>query len=123
MNPSVIFHHEVMRAVASSLRVPHEDWMQDWPIEVADKSRLAEFVGRCGKSEKSEHRLLTMELILASLDRAFAEGSTSDQILASVESLIREDFSFFEPVTRYWKCEESESDIFSITPWLRSVLK
>ncbi len=112
-----------MRAVASSLRVPYEDWMQDWPIEVADAARLAEFVGRCGKSEESEYRLLTMELILASLDRSFAEGGSSDQILASVESLIREDPEFFKPITEYWLCKNSESDVFPSTHWLRSVLK
>ncbi|MGO4647695.1 hypothetical protein AB4305_22435 [Nocardia sp. 2YAB30] len=33
-----------MLRVAQIAKIAHEDWMQDWPIEVSDPERLDEFV-------------------------------------------------------------------------------
>ncbi len=67
---------ETIRQVAALAGVDHAAWMQDWPLEVADPSRLEEFIDLLLTSDTADNRTgsgLAFELarlVIYSLDAA-----------------------------------------------------
>ncbi len=112
--------------VAQALNIPHEQWMQDWPIEVGDGQRVEEFVAYAENETRSEHRLAAITLILESLHDLFCSASSSgtsppQALLSRIEALL-----LTEPaVMGYWLCLEAETgeEDFPVTPWLRSICR
>jgi hypothetical protein len=120
MNPQLpAFAPITARAVAQELGVAWEPWMQDWPIEVADASRVEEFFTRFEAETRPEHRLPVLSLVVASLNDVFASGIPSDRLLARMAPAIRE----YPQLIAYWSCSGAQSDdeVFAITPWIRSI--
>ena len=56
--------------IAALASVAADEWMQDWPLEVADSSRLDEFIDLLKRAESDDDRFALMELVLYSLDDA-----------------------------------------------------
>ncbi len=67
------FTYATMQEVAGKPGIAHESWMQDWPIEVADGTRLEEFLGHYEDEKNPEHKLAMAQVLLVSLDMAFIE--------------------------------------------------
>jgi hypothetical protein len=61
----------------------------DWPIEVADGDRTAEFLSHYEKEERPEHRLAIAELIVASLDDAVAIAQPPKDLLDRAGSILK----------------------------------
>lgn len=113
------FTKATMQEVAASLGIACEPWMQDWPIEVADGTRLEEFIDHYENEKRPEHRLAIVEVLLVSLDDAFLRSQPSDGILARLANVFRKHSELLGD----WLCTDatSEGELFAITPWLRSL--
>jgi hypothetical protein len=133
------------RAAAERLRnlldILYEDWMQDWPLEISDSKRLAEFCDAYEAEElDTESRFALMQLILYSLDdllrdrnRVGNETTEEGEIIVKqrVERLLRQDFVLHLHTLDYW-CLHDEPDpedendpeyVFAVTPPLRRIWK
>lgn len=120
MNPHVPnFTPETMREVAAIMRVAWEPWMQDWPIEVSDRTRIEEFLGHCERESRPELSPAMVEVLLVSLDEAFRQERPAAEILTRAAEFLRKTPELLE----YWQCPNAESaeEMFAITPWLRSL--
>ncbi len=106
----------VAEEVATVIGVRHDSWMQDWPIEVSDHTRLTHFVTCAENEHREEHFLAIMTLVLDSFDM---ETATKDKLLPRIEKLIERAPSLIG----YWLnlSEENDNEGFSVTPWLRKL--
>src|SRR2546430_1857474 len=104
-------------AVAKTVGVAYEPWMQDWPIEVADPDRIAEFLSHYEKEENPKRRLAIAELIVASLDDAVALTEPSKEVLDRAGGILK----LYPHIIEYWSCPDAHTDeeMFHITPWIR----
>src|SRR6266540_2698466 len=73
------FAGPVAQEVAAMLRLAYEPWMQDWPVEVADGSRIEEFLDHYDNEKRPEHKRVVVEVLLVSLDDAFVERQERHQ--------------------------------------------
>ena len=106
-------------AVAKRVGVACDPWMQDWPIEVADATRIEEFLSHYQRNQEPEHRLAIAALIVASLDDAFASGTPAKEVLDGVRPVLKQHPEMVE----YWSCPDAHTDdeMFHITPWIRNL--
>jgi hypothetical protein len=82
MNPHLpLIDRTTAEAVAKTVDVACEPWMQDWPLEVADADRIEEFLFHYGGEQNPERRIGIAALIVASLDHAFALRAPSPKLL------------------------------------------
>jgi hypothetical protein len=107
---------------------------QDWEIEVADSSRLAEF---CNAYETfvldSEERFALMCLIIASYDeylREYGQNTCDTNLEERIYRLICKDFYLHKHTLEYWCLhdvtdEEEDWDnpewVFAVTPIMRKI--
>ncbi|MBD2198335.1 MULTISPECIES: hypothetical protein [Calothrix] len=107
---------------------------QDWEIEVADSSRIAEF---CDGYENfvldSEGRFALMCLIIASYDeylREYGQDIRDPSLEERISRLIGKDFYLHKHTLEYWclhnvTAEEEDWDnpewVFAVTPMMRKI--
>jgi hypothetical protein len=105
--------------------------MQDWPLEVADRDRLPEFVAFLSRADDDDDRFALMSLVLHSLDEASKEQQRTTW--PTVMAILEQNPTLFANEILYWSCGEERDDgcwqltedieeQFSITPVVRQVL-
>jgi hypothetical protein len=114
-----IFTKDTMTQVASLMGIACEPWMQDWPLEVADGTRLEEFLNCYEIEERPDRCEVMAEVLLVSLDEAFQQGKPAAEILARSARILRKHPELLD----YWRCPAaaSEDEMFAITKWLRDL--
>jgi|SRR4051794_40306116 hypothetical protein len=120
MDPHLpLIERTTAEAVAKTVGVACDPWMQDWPLEVADADRTEEFLVHYGKEGNSKHRIAIAALIMASLDKAFALGTPPSQLLDRAGPILKN----YPEMVEYWSCPGAHTDdeMFHITPWIRSL--
>lgn len=114
------FSQRVAKSVARELGVAHEQWMQDWPIEVADADRIEEFFAHLETETRPDHQRAIVTLVIASLDESFCSGTApGQQLLTRIGGAIRN----FPALLEYWACVDAESseEMFAVSLWIRSL--
>jgi hypothetical protein len=108
-----------MRSLAQKIGVAHDDWMQDWPLEVADANRIEEFIDFYEAEESVDFRQLLAELITFSIEELFDHAPPSETVLRRAASVLREH----DDILTYWSCEGavSSDEQSRITPWVRTI--
>ncbi len=111
-----------MLRAARMADVVHEEWMQDWPVEVSDPERLDEFVGLLvANKTDGELAYWLLNLVLESAGgrddlRERAESLT--EVL--VEVLEAAEAPAIAGVLEYWACSgEDPDEWFPVTPCVR----
>lgn len=105
--------------------------MQDWPLEVADSSRLDEFIDLLKRAESDDDRFALMELVLYSLDEA--NPAKQREAWRTIETMLEQApglyaceilyWSLGDETAGAWKMDDlAENEGFSITPLMRAVL-
>lgn len=103
----------------------HEDkYMQDWEIELADDTRLDEFL-ECyhNHAETNEEKFTLMSLIIASFDDYYWEDENS-MMWKKIETLLLVDRDLFKPLIEYWCVWDGGDDpecYFNISPLMREL--
>ena len=113
--------------VAVAVGIAHEAWMQDWPIEAASSEHLENAVAYAETETREEHLLAALTVILTSLDDAFSahiyNGCTAPSPFL-LDRIARQILRA-PAASSYWlRLEaETEDEMFSVSPWLRSLLQ
>lgn len=107
------------------LNLPALDpYSQDWDLEMADSSRVAEFISFYGEQVLSENeRFGLMALIIASYDDFISSGNEPDLVWSKIKYYLIQDFVIHKNTILYWVLEDNEIDnCFAVTPLMRDVL-
>lgn len=114
-------------ALALRFNLPNTRNMQDWEYEVADASRIDEFLAAYDSGELSEDEKFTlMSMLMQSScdaideDRKFLYSENWKHFLDVLEL----DIQIHIHLVWYWSCTDLDdlSDAWSITPFIRPIL-
>ncbi len=118
--------------VAKLANIADEDWMQDWPLEVVDPERTAEFLDLLDASQYLEEAFSLVELLLGCLDE-LPEDQRNALWPRLANHVLAHPAQFAYPLI-YWSCLAEGEDghwsplqdpdeQFPTTPLARAVLK
>lgn len=101
---------------------------QDWPVEMADKDRVLDFINRFYLCEQltANERYAIISLILCSYDDFLSSDLDKDnQIWGKILTLIEKNKNESEDILLYWaNWEEKDSNnLFCITPLVREYIR
>ena len=94
---------ETQRSLADRLGLPHDPLMQDWELQVADPSRIDEFLMAYRVESLSvDERFALMEILIASIDEI--ETSEIEELPAwrEVESWLKASPELHAITVHYW---------------------
>jgi len=123
----MIITSETMSALNALLNLPATGHEQDWAIELADKSRLAEFLKFIeNESLSPQYKHAMMELILASYDDYLLDRQDEqDKMWLEIKQVLDRDRTMYFDLLHYWSLADRKSDDtgFNITPLVRNYLR
>lgn len=123
----MIIQKQTIDIVNSSFNFPVKKYEQDWPLEVADRFRLREFVSFLKHAEIDAHlKYAVMALISASYDDYISFGEEPEsEIWDEIKKMLNRRPYLYDELLSYWapKGIEKEDDEFSITLLIRELLK
>jgi hypothetical protein len=123
MEPPVRYPtREAIDKLSKKLNLRHEDWMQDWPIEVVVFSDIEKYLACYETLTDEDEKFVLMEAIIDATENQ----KTEDSFIAyccRVKQLLQKDFGIHEYTIHYWSCFETDSleDCWRITPLMRQL--
>ncbi|MDD9265729.1 hypothetical protein ACFPES_01660 [Paenibacillus sp. GCM10023248] len=113
-----------VESLTEKLQLPVEREYQDWEVEIANSSRLSEFVMFYESAKlNDEEKFALMSLIIASFDDALSEGNVPDGIWDKIRGLLRSNFDLHGKTILYWSLVDEElDDCFSVTQYMRELI-
>lgn len=99
------------------------EYTQDWEIEVANVTQLAEYIKYYEDTNLNVNEKTTlMRIILEAYNDYILLEETKDDYEAKIEYLIKKDYSIFNEIIEYWSCDDANlEDCFAITSFIRSL--
>ena len=122
----MIIDKDTIVFVNKLLNLPANGAEQDWPLELADRFRLNEFINILYKMNFSfPIKYAVMSLILASYDDLIFFESDKNNYWKTIEELLNKHNTEYFELLQYWALlhEKDEGNWFSITPLVRDYLK
>lgn len=118
--------------VAQLADIAHENWMQDWPIEVSDPVRLDQFVCLLLANKTDwELSFWLLDLVLQSAEDDLLITSAQDDQSERTELLVEALVAVWEATQapgiaqrlEYWACLEASApdEMFLVSPLVREV--
>lgn len=110
--------------LATLLGVPNDVSMQDWQWQIADSTRIDEYLGLYqGNSLTDDERFTLMETIIQSFADLPTELSTDPRWETVLETLDR-NIRLHAHSVWYWATLENESldDCWTVTPFMRKLV-
>ena len=107
------------------LALPASGYEQDWEVELADASRVGEFLEAYETAPlTTDDKVALMALILASVDRYLSGEERAPEEWARIAVLLTDDRALHRETTNYWACEGTDDPEgwFSLTPLVRAVV-
>lgn len=101
------------------------EYSQDWEYEVADSSRVAEFISFYENVVFNvEEKFALMAVIVSSYNDAIEEGKSDNTISDKIKHHLSNDINIHKCTIVNWALldEESIEDCYPITPLMREVL-
>lgn len=94
--------------LAEELNLPFEEWMQDWPYEIASPSDIEKYIAHYEKLTDEDKKFVLMEAIIQA-----TEEQASDELFSKywdkVKPILEEDFAIHEYTIHYWSCFDNEN--------------
>lgn len=108
--------------LVKELNMPHENWMQDWPYEIADSSQIDRYINYYQTITDEDEKLLLMRAIL----QATEEQDSQELLLKywdTIHHFLNEDFHIHEYTIYYWCCFDNDDleDCWKITSLMRNL--
>ncbi|MEV0685861.1 hypothetical protein AB0I35_18545 [Nocardia sp. NPDC050378] len=112
--------------VARLANIPHENWMQDWPVEVSDPERLDDFT-RLLLAHKSDWELSywLLDLVLDSAESHLATTASPERTEQLIDTLAAVYEATQAPAIaerlEYWAALETSDpdEMFRVSPLVR----
>lgn len=121
----MILKKEIIEQLSKELSLPFTGIEQDWDIEMANSSRISEFLKFYQQNNLStDEKVAIMSLILASYENFLNENDLEiDYRWNEIKTILESEKSIFIDLVAYWSLrnEIKEDNFFQITPLMRNV--
>lgn len=117
---------EAIDYLIEKLKLPKYDkFSQDWEYESADVNRIEEFIRFYETENLSAVEKFTLMIILiSSCNDAIGQGGFSLDLWKRIEAILIRDVTIHKSTIQDWSCEEEPlEECYSITPFIRKVIK
>ena len=113
-----------IESLAARFGLPFSNEMQDWELEVADFSRIKEFMEVYISGSLDEEESFTlMAVIIASFDES-EETLEGNVDWTDTLKIIEENFELHAYTVWYWSnLEEPSTDDFKVSPYMRELFE
>ncbi len=114
-----------IEGLVKKLSMPALDsYSQDWEYEVADSSRVSEFVSFYENGIlNDDEKFALMIIIITSYNDALSEGNAQSEVWDKVKYHLLNEINIHKNTIVYWSLEGDElEDCFEITPLMRELL-
>ena len=109
-------------ALAERFDLPNYESMQDWEYEVADPTRIDEFLDYAESGPDEDEAFVLMRVIFQSFEE-LGDEALHDQRWARVVNLLHGEYALHLSTLQYWSLpDEGSENCFQITPLVRLVL-
>ncbi len=98
--------------------------MQDWEIECANPSRVAEFLDcYAAEAKTDDERFTLMALVLGSFEEYHGTAGPDSQAWGRIAAILKAEHSLHQDHITYYRCDESDDPEhwFPITPLMRQL--
>lgn len=100
---------KAMDELAEELNLPFEEWMQDWPYEVASSDDLDKYLDHYQTLSDEDKKFVLMEAIIQA-----TEDQIGDELFEKswykVKPLLEKNFAIHEYTIHYW-CSFDNADL------------
>lgn len=121
----MVIKKEIIEDLSKLLNLQFTGIEQDWDIEMADVSKIEDFICFYNKKNLSnELKVGTMALILASFEEFLNENDLNiDDRWNEIKFILETEKNLFHDLIKYWSLsdEVEEFDAFRITPLIRTI--
>ncbi len=110
--------------LTAALALPATGLEQDWEVELADPSRVSDFLGAYQTLPLTpDDKIALMALMLASVDLYIGAQSEIPEDWERIAALLASERDLHQETIRYWMCEgdEDPESWFHLTPLVRRV--
>ena len=123
----MILKKEVIERMSKELSLPFTGVEQDWDIEMANSKRIGSFLEFYTQNDLSnDEKIAIMALIIASYDDFLNENDLEiDTKWNEIKKILGSEKIIFNELVNYWSLnnEEDKSNLFRITPLIKSILR
>lgn len=111
-----------INGLAQRFNLPIDPYMQDWEYEVADSSRIDEFMHVYLSNElNDDEKFALMETLLQSFEVS-SKILGSDQQWMAILQILQDNLDIHATTICYWACGNSAYNLcWRITPYLRKI--
>jgi hypothetical protein len=108
--------------LAKELNILIEDWMQDWPYEVANPNEIDKYIDYYQTITNEDEKFVLMEAIIQA-----TEDQDKSELFSKycniIQYFLKEDFHIHEYTIHYWSCFDTENikDCWKISPLMREL--
>lgn len=118
---------EAIEALATRFGLRNDSVMQDWEIEVADHTRLDEFLAAYeGGGLSDDEKFVLMQTIIESFEDSARRGGdlVSDPRWQRTLGVLERNLSLHAYSIWYWSCPDAESQdqLFYASPFIREIM-
>lgn len=119
----MILKKEIIEQISKELSLPFTGMEQDWDIEMANSNRINDFLKFYIESDLSNNKkIAVMSLILASYDNFLNDNDLEiDERWNKIKLILESEKVIFADLINYWSLDNEVTDIFRITPLLRTI--
>jgi hypothetical protein len=113
---------EAIENLAQQLKLPYEDYMQDWSYEVANPEDIEKYIDYYKLTSDEDEKFVLMEIIIQAVND---QGHEKDflKYWDKIKGSLKEDFRIHEYTVFYWCRFDSghAEEEFVISPRMREI--
>lgn len=121
----MILKKEIIEQISKELSLPYTGIEQDWDIEMADSSRIDDFLEFYHQNDlEVDKKVAIISLVLASYEDFLNENDLEiDYRWDDIRSILESESEIFVDLINYWLLsnEEGDGNLFRITLLLRNI--
>lgn len=108
--------------LVKELNMPHDEWMQDWPYEIADPNETDKYINYYQTINDEDEKFTLMLAIIQATEEQY-----NQELLLKywniIQPILNEDFHIHEYTIYNWCCFDNEDieDCWNCTPLMRSL--
>ena len=113
---------EAIEILAQELKLPYEDYMQDWSYTVANPDDIEKYVEHYKLTTDEDKKFVLMEIIIQSINDQ-ADEIDFVNYWNLIKEILKEDFRIHEYTIFYWAHFDSAAteEEFTISPNMRDI--